>query len=122
FTNPKIKFIQATMKVLIPTDFSENAELATQFAIDIVKRTNGHLIAFHGYDLPYSERSMTTSLLEEMKLNADRHMAGFKRDTLEKSGVSFECEVLMGNPIRLIKEVAADKDAELVVMGTKGAS
>ncbi len=110
------------MKVLIPTDFSENADLATGFALDIVKRTNGHLIALHGYDLPYSERSMTTSLLEEMKLNADRHMAEFKTDVLEKSGVSFESHVRMGNPIRLIKDFATEKDVELVVMGTKGAS
>ncbi len=110
------------MKVLLPTDFSENADLAAQFAIDIVKRTNGHLLALHGYDLPYAEHSMTTSLLEEMKLNADNHMAEFKKNILDQSGVSHESEVRMGNPIRLIKDFAKTKEIELVVMGTKGAS
>lgn len=110
------------MKVLLPTDFSENADLAAQFAIDIVKRTNGHLIALHGYDLPYSERSMTASLLEEMKLNADQHLADFTKNTLTPSGVSFEGQVQMGNPIRLIKEMASENEVDLIVMGTKGAS
>lgn len=110
------------MKVLLPTDFSENADLATQIAIDIVKRTEGRLQVLHGYDLPYSERSMTTSLLEEMKLNADRHMKEFDDDVLSKSNVPYESEVRMGNPIRLIKETAQNKNSNLVVMGTKGAS
>ncbi len=110
------------MKVLLPTDFSENADLAAQFAIDIVKRTNGHLVALHGYDLPYAEHSMTTSLLEEMKLNADNHMKHFNKNVLEISGVAHESEVRMGNPIRLIKDMAKTKEVELVVMGTKGAS
>lgn len=110
------------MKVLLPTDFSENADVAARFALDIVKRTNSQLLALHGYDLPYSEHSMTTSLLEEMKLNADNHMADFTKNTLTPSGVSFKSEVRMGNPIRLIKDIAKKQEADLVVMGTKGAS
>ncbi len=110
------------MKVLLPTDFSDNANVAAEFAIDIVKRTNGHLVAFHGYDLPYAEHSMTTSLLDEMKLNADNHMKDFDKNTLQPSGVPHESEVRMGNPIRLIKDMAKNREAELVVMGTKGAN
>lgn len=110
------------MKVLLPTDFSENATLAAAFAIDITKRTNGHLMAIHAYDVPYAEHSMSTSLLDEMKKNADQNMVSFSKNTLEEAGISYEAEVKMGNPIRLIKHLAQTKKADLVVMGTKGAS
>ena len=110
------------MKVLFPTDFSENANLAADFAIDIVKRTNGSLLVLHGFDLPYSERSMTTSLLEEMRRNSELHMKEFEKEVLAKSGVPFTTQVTMGNPIRLIRETAENKNVDLVVLGTKGAS
>lgn len=110
------------MKILFPTDFSENAELAAQFAIDIAKRTNGSIIALHAYDVPYSERSMTTSLLHEMKQIAHNHMQEFENDVLSKSGVQFETQVILGNPIRLCKELSEKHNIELVVLGTKGAS
>lgn len=110
------------MKILFPTDFSENAELAAQFAIDIAKRTNGHILAFHAYDVPYSERSMTTSLLHEMKEIANNHMEEFKQDVLTPSGISFDAQVKLGNPIRLSKEFTEKENIDLVILGTKGAS
>jgi len=110
------------MKVLFPTDFSENAELAAQFAIDIVKRTNGSIVAFHAYDVPYSERSMTTSLLHEMKDIANQHMQEFETKVLATSGVDYQTHVILGNPIRLSKELSEKHNTNIVVLGTKGAS
>ena len=110
------------MKILFPTDFSENAELAAQFALDIAKRTNGHILAFHAYDVPYSERSMTTSLLHEMKEIAHNHMKEFEQTVLKPSGLKYETQVSLGNPIRLCKELTEKNNIELVVLGTKGAS
>lgn len=109
------------MKILFPTDFSENAEIALEFALDICKKTNGHLIVFHAYDLPYSDRSLSTSLLEIMKRNATENMAKLKL-SLDASGVRFETLISLGNPIRMTKEICAQKQVNLVVMGTKGSS
>ncbi|WP_417612521.1 universal stress protein [Owenweeksia hongkongensis] len=110
------------MKVLFPTDFSENAELAAEFAIDIAKRTKGSIVAFHAYDVPYSERSMTTSLLHEMKDIANKHMQEFEAKVLSSSGVDFQTQVSLGNPIRLSKELCEKHNIDIVVLGTKGAS
>lgn len=111
-----------TMRVLLPTDFSENAEHAIQYAIDIVTKTNGELYVLHAYDLPYSERSMTTSLLEEMKINAEQNMDDFEKTKLGPANIHYKCKVVLGNPIRLIKETATNQNSDLIVMGTKGAS
>ena len=110
------------MRVLLPTDFSENAELATQFALDIARRTNGFIMVLHAYDVPHYERSMTTSLLIEMKKSAEQNMAEFEQKFLANSGLKYECHVMIGNPIRLSKEMVVKHQLEMVVMGTKGAS
>lgn len=109
------------MNVLLPTDFSENADLACDFAFDIAKRSGGKVMAINAYDLPYSDRSMTTSLLEVMKENAENNMNEFKK-RLEGYGTPFETEVILGNPIRIIKEKAHSGIVDIIVMGTKGAS
>ena len=110
------------MRILLPTDFSENAELATDFAIDLAKRTKGMLVAFHAYDVPHYERSMTTSLLVEMKKSAENNMAEFEEKHLRNSGVEYQSIVMIGNPIRLSQELIKKHGLEMVIMGTKGAS
>jgi nucleotide-binding universal stress UspA family protein len=110
------------MRVLLPTDFSENAALATQFALDIARRTNGYILALHAYDVPHYERSMTTSLLIEMKKSAEQNMAEFEEKYLANSGIEYDSHVMIGNPIRLCREMTQKHELEMVVMGTKGAS
>lgn len=109
------------MNILLPTDFSENAGLACDFAFDLARRSNGSVHVLNAYDLPYSDRSMTTALLEVMKENAEKNMEDFK-ESLGKYEAPFTTEILLGNPIRLIKEKAKSDTIDLVVMGTKGAS
>ena len=110
------------MRVLLPTDFSENASLATQFALDIAQRTNGYIMALHAYDVPHYERSMTTSLLVEMKKSAEQNMAEFEGHSLAESGIEYDSHVMIGNPIRLCREMVQKHNLDMVVMGTKGAS
>lgn len=110
------------MNILIPTDFSDNAELATEFAFQIAKASNGHVTVLHAYDLPYSDRSMSTSLLEVMKENAESNMKDLEAKLKDKYGSGFDTLVRLGNPIRLISESSNMEHIDLVVMGTKGAS
>lgn len=109
------------MNILCPTDFSVNAELANQFAIDLSMRSNGKLYCFHSYDLPYSDRSMSTSLVDVMRKNAEENMSIFTKK-LKTQGVEAHTQVIMGNPIRITKDLVKKYAIDLVVMGTKGAS
>lgn len=110
------------MNILLPTDFSENADKATEIAFRIAQQTEGQVTILHAYDLPYSDRSMTTSLLEVMKENAESNMAEFEKKIKAQYGSNYKVQVRLGNPIRLIHEVSNQKDVDMVVMGTKGAS
>ncbi|MGB0177469.1 MAG: universal stress protein [Owenweeksia sp.] len=109
------------MNILCPTDFSVNAELANQFAVELSKLSNGKLYCFHSYDLPYSDRSMSTSLVDVMRKNAEENMSIFQKK-LAGNDIDAHTEVLMGNPIRVTKQLIKRHSIDLVVMGTKGAS
>ncbi len=110
------------MEVLFPTDFSEESKNALPFAIDLCKRIKGTLKVINTYDLPYSENSFNaTKLLESVHKNAEHNMKHFEKD-LVNLDVPFSTKVLMGNPVRIIKEKAKESKIAYVVMGTKGSS
>jgi len=108
-------------KVLFPTDFSENAEVAWPFAVSIAQKSQGSIVVFNSYDLPYSDRSLSTSLLDVMKENAKSNMEAFS-EKVKDENITYETKVMLGNPIRLIKERTKKDNIDLIVMGTKGAS
>ncbi len=110
------------MNILLPTDFSDNADKATEIAFRLAKDSGGKVTILHAYDLPYSDRSMSTSLLEVMKENAESNMAEFEKKVKADYGANYDVQVRLGNPIRLIHEVSNTDAIDMVVMGTKGAS
>ncbi len=110
------------MKILLPTDFSENAQLAAGFAIDIAQKSHGHIQVFHAYEVPHYERVMTTSLLEEMKKSAERNMLDFDSNFLKNQGANYSTRIAVGNPIRMTRELAQQNQVDIIVMGTRGAS
>jgi nucleotide-binding universal stress UspA family protein len=107
--------------IIFPTDFSKGAEYALEFAVEISKRTKAEIIVINAYDLPYAETIMTHSLLDVMKKNAEEAMDK-AADKLREKGVKFRTMVQMGNPIRVVKEAVEEFNADIVVLGTKGAS
>jgi nucleotide-binding universal stress UspA family protein len=110
------------MNILLPTDFSENADKAIKVAFNLAQKGNGKVHILHAYDLPYSDRSMSTSLLEIMRDNAEQNMTELEAKLKTEYGDVFSVSVRLGNPIRLIQEASDSDSIDLVVMGTKGAS
>lgn len=107
--------------ILFPTDFSKTADNALTFAIELAKKTQARIIAVNAYDLPYAETVMTHSLLDIMRENSEKAMADVEL-RLKDAGAAYECLSLLGAPSRIIRQLAEDKFADYVVMGTKGAS
>lgn len=107
--------------VILPTDFSPNADKAMKFAFMIAKTQGLELIAANAYDLPYTASVMTTSLLDIMKETSE---SGLKeiRERAEKEGIKCTTHSRMGNPIRLVRDLSVKYPESIVVMGTKGAS
>jgi nucleotide-binding universal stress UspA family protein len=107
--------------ILFPTDFSQNADLAMSYAVLVARQMKAKVLAVNAFDLPYSQNVMSTSLLDIMRETSEN---GLKEvaEKLTATGVDFETRSLMGNPIRVVKELTKNYTDSIVVMGTKGAS
>ncbi|NVK28489.1 MAG: universal stress protein [Flavobacteriia bacterium] len=108
-------------RIIFPTDFSESADKALEFAIDIAKKGGMEILLVNAYDLPYAQNVMSTSLIDIMRENSE---SGLKQlaSKLEAQGVNVKHKSMMGNPIRVVKEITRKDPDSIVVMGTKGAS
>ena len=134
-------------KILYPTDLSENAKYAFDYAISLASRYGARLTLMHV--LPEVPRSLDTSVIgylsseqwEEIKARhfqeAQQALIGKRKDhhavkevldqfcagVIGDSSTSVETEevvVTYGNPVNEILKTAEEKGCDLIVMGTHG--
>jgi nucleotide-binding universal stress UspA family protein len=120
-------------RILVPTDFSDQARNAFEVAVAIARQTGAAIKLLHVVEMPYSYTSFNvtgevsgSNGMEQvymMKLleNTKHRMAQLERD-VEHEGVEVVQEVDADNVIRKIRRVISDDKVDLVVMGSKGAS
>lgn len=126
--------MQYTMKkILVPVDFSDNAENALFVAADIAVKTGANLELLHVniasiYAAPLSEFAPASGFtLEEQNYDetATQQLEKIRQDLLgnpEYAGLNVQLRVEDGYLHTSIKNVADEDGADLVVMGTRGAS
>jgi nucleotide-binding universal stress UspA family protein len=109
--------------ILIPTDFSTNARHAAQYALTQFGASSAQFILLNAYDPP-RPTGMLINLDDIVKKEAindlNNEIALLKREG-EMSG-ELTSEAVLGDTSEVIERVANDKKADLIVMGTKGAS
>jgi nucleotide-binding universal stress UspA family protein len=120
-------------RILVPTDFSDQARYAFEVAVAIARQTGAAIKLLHVVDMPYSYTSFNvtgevsgSNGMEQvymMKLleNTRRQMAELER-SVEHAGVEVVQEVDADSIVRKIRRVINDDKVDLVVMGSKGAS
>ena len=115
-------------KILVPCDFSDSAVQAFKFAIDLARQSDGEILLLNIIELPVMHEtalapalSFEESFLKEMKVAAEKNFDKMKAKWA-KGGPKIQSFVEYG-PIHLvIGRMAREKEADLIVMGTKGAS
>jgi|SRR6185436_3120072 len=111
--------------ILVPTDFSKNADNACRYAIEIAKETKAKIILMHAYETPvlYSEVPLT-NVQTDYRLLANSALLELKRyyDKIKKAaqGIKIELLIQQGLASARIKEIALEQKAGLIVMGTTG--
>ena len=112
--------------ILVPTDFSKNANNALDYAIELAKKEKAKIILLHAFNVTYIYPDMpmqyTIDLTESARKDADKKLQLlFLKVT--KSG-KIACEIINKQAIvvDLILEVAEKKKPDMIIMGTKGAS
>jgi nucleotide-binding universal stress UspA family protein len=110
--------------ILVPTDFSEYADCALDYAIELAKIFQARvtvLYVFHVPSLALGEAPPTVidDTLQAMETNV-RQQAQKALARVLKAGLQGDSIIVEGAPFQMITDVAKDKEADLIVMGTHG--
>lgn len=109
--------------ILVPTDFSENADKALDFALALAHKFNATLHIIHAYSST-GKAGHLANLDRVIKEDREIEMAKFMEST--KASISFDIQLSgrcrKGEPNEVIADEVENVEADLVVMGTLGAS
>lgn len=111
--------------VIIPTDFSDNAQNAIRFALAMFGGENPAFVLLNAYRiLPAGAEEQHTDITDFESISKQGLIQVSERIKKDFPGRKFTIEVVskMGYPVEVIDKVVKRKKADLVVMGTKGAS
>jgi nucleotide-binding universal stress UspA family protein len=118
-------------RILLPTDFSENALNAIRYAVQLFKNTSCEFYLLHTYTpAAYNVGSMADSYsaLELQKVtrqNAERSMDEVEktiRSEFKTTNHHFEKLITFNLLIHEIEDIVAEKGIDLIIMGTQGAT
>lgn len=111
--------------ILVPVDFSPNADAAMAWAIDLAQRYDASLVIAHVVQAvawPASPDGMSftpADLLASTRRELDASLAR-TREAIASSGVPAETALLDGTPAAEIAALARRASIDLIVMGTHG--
>jgi nucleotide-binding universal stress UspA family protein len=106
--------------IIVPTDFSENAANACEYAIGLAKETGAKVILFHAFHVPVPATDMPVMVVtpEELEIENRRKLemdASALRG--QHAGVSIEIATRAGFAVEEISAIAKEVNADLIVMG-----
>lgn len=109
-------------KILVPTDFSDNALKAAEYAINIAKHLNSKVTLYHAFQVQSTTGTFvsTKDYLEKDALQGMKEFDEKLKPLYDAADV--ETVVVQGDTIACIADRANKMDYDLVVMGTKGAT
>lgn len=118
-------------KILVPTDFSKPAQIATDVAIDVAKKANAQLILLHvieeasgtSFNITgevnlsggWENKLFTLKMIERAK----KQMAKLYED-VKANGVRVKQELRVGTAFHGMRDILSEQKVDLVVMGTAG--
>ena len=112
--------------ILVPTDFSENATNALNYAAGLASQVRGKLIIVHIINLPVNSIISGVMIPPDAQLMEDgkNELERLSKELRLENSFRFEVETicLYGYFLANLNELVKVKAVDLVVMGTKGAT
>lgn len=112
--------------IVVPTDFSPAAEQAVDVARDLALQAGpAHVILVHAHFVPLEIEALAVhgphTILDDIHSRAADDLERILV-SMQDAGVSSEYTALDGSPDEVIVKLARDRNADLIVMGTRGRS
>lgn len=119
-------------KILVPTDFSDNAINAINYATQIARRSKAKVIIFHAFQIPVMDTSVPAFMVQSMVEEEEQRCMSELKNICEevskqkyKDGSGYvQCEAIVrqGFAVEEVLFVSEEENTDLIVMGTQGAS
>lgn len=106
--------------ILVPTDFSENAENALYYAIELAKREAANILLLNAYNVNYEASETEESDLAEAIAISNTKLKGMAVKIEHAGGIRYELMSIAGSPVNAILSAIKEKKVDLVVMGSRG--
>jgi len=108
--------------VLVPTDFSDSAKMAAEYAAQLAAKLNGNLLLFHAYMLPtpVSEMPYVLTTAEAIQQENEAAIAQEAERLHHTYNIQTEWLVRVGIPSSEIQVITEERTISLIVMGMKG--
>ena len=117
-------------KILVPTDFSKTAAMATDVAFDIAKRSGASITLLHVIEEAtggsfnvqgqiagsnMADKLFTLKMIERAKSQMEKVVKDPKYAAVKVDG-----ELRVGNPYHGMRTIIAEQKVDLIIMGTAG--
>ncbi len=111
-------------KILLPTDFSLNADKALNFAVQIAKQAKAEIFLVHACDLidsPFKDnQTMYKEHNQAITDKANENLSLLKKSIEITEQLFVNVKLYKGTVTDTILQVAEDHHANLIIMGTSG--
>jgi nucleotide-binding universal stress UspA family protein len=113
-------------RILVPLDFSRHAESVLEWAAHLAKEHQSRLLLLHAYHLPVEFQQLEGAYLPQdfwasVKAEAEQNLNRYA-EPLRAQGLAVDVIVREGYPASVIEEEAQEREADLIVIGTRGLS
>lgn len=112
--------------ILVPTDFSKNAEVAMNYAMVLARQQNAKITLLNAFSLSYANAEVPFEVIneeiKETKKDSETQLAKLA-DKIKQAG-DIRCESISveDSPVEAILNAIKEKQIDFVIMGTKGAT
>ena len=114
-------------RILVPTDFSAPSDLALEYGKTLADQFGASLHLLHVVEDPFAAGAWSSEMYvaDTPQLRASLRLEAGKRlerclPPADRDRYHATFEVITGSPASAIRDVAVDRHADLIVMGTHG--
>ena len=111
-------------RLLVPTDFSDNARNALQYAADLARELDAEVVLLHAYHIPYVHAEMPAgmyqSAIDDAQQETEQSLKSVADAVLQPKGLSYRLVGKLGFAVETILSQAEAEQADMIIMGTQG--
>lgn len=111
------------MRILVPTDFSDNAKVALNYVLALFGEVAEEIVLLNTWQVPHTGVGMLVSIEDILKEESEKAMADLVHELKNEVSGSFKLKGLVkgGSLADVVRSIQRTETYDLLVMGTKGA-